>query len=107
MRKTAIFLPSKPIARLYCQLVKEFETLPAYKETSELFAAHGNHVVHYSSHEWSGTWCDICIEQTLMKSVRLSCPLLPGSSWLQSVAPRLSVSNSDMLESSMSLQLTR
>ena len=33
-----------------------------------------------------------------------SCPLLPGSSWLQPVAPRLSVSSSDdMLESNRSL----
>ena len=32
-----------------------------------------------------------------------SCALLSGSSWLQLVAPRLSVSSSDMLESNMSL----
>ncbi|KAF3851192.1 hypothetical protein F7725_012964 [Dissostichus mawsoni] len=57
-------------ARLYCQLMKQLETLPAYKETFESFTAHGNHVVRYSSHDWSGTWCDICIEQTLMKSAK-------------------------------------
>ena len=57
-------------ARLYCQLMKELETLPAYKDTLERLTAHGNHVVRYSSHEWSGTWCDICIEQTLMKAAR-------------------------------------
>ncbi|KAI4804826.1 hypothetical protein KUCAC02_026439, partial [Chaenocephalus aceratus] len=57
-------------ARLYCQLMKQLETLPAYKETFKSFTAHGNHVVRYSSHDWSGTWCDICIEQTLMKSAK-------------------------------------
>ena len=36
-------------ARLYCQLMKELETLPAYKDTLEHFLAHGNHVVRYSS----------------------------------------------------------
>ncbi|KAK5884494.1 hypothetical protein CesoFtcFv8_018309 [Champsocephalus esox] len=57
-------------ARLYCQLMKQLETLPAYKETFESFTAHGNHVVRYSSHDWSGTWYDTCIEQTLMKSAK-------------------------------------
>ena len=54
-------------ARLYCQLMKQLKTSPEYKETYESFTAHGNHVVRYFCHEWSGTWCDICIEQTLMK----------------------------------------
>ena len=57
-------------ARQYCQLMKEFEVFPAYKDTFERFTAHGNHVVRYSSHEWSGTWWDICIEQTLMKAAK-------------------------------------
>lgn len=57
-------------ARLYCQLMKELEKMPTYKDTIEHFTAHGNHVVRYSSHEWSGTWCDICIEQTLMKAAK-------------------------------------
>ncbi|TKS71955.1 hypothetical protein D9C73_006028 [Collichthys lucidus] len=57
-------------ARLYCQLMKQLETLPAYKETFKSFTAHGNHVVYYSSHDWSGTWCDICIEQILMKAAK-------------------------------------
>ena len=55
-------------AQLSCQLMKELKTLPAYKDTLEHFLAHGNHAVRYSSHEWSGTWCDICIEQTLMNA---------------------------------------
>ena len=57
-------------ARLYCQLMKELGTLPTYKNTLEHFTAHRNHVVRYSSHERSGTWCDICIEQTLMKAAK-------------------------------------
>ena len=57
-------------ARLYCQLMKQFETSPVYKEIFENFIAHGNHVVRYSSHDWSGTWCDMCIEQRLMKAAK-------------------------------------
>ena len=57
-------------ARLYCQLMKELETLPAFKDTLEHFLVYGNHVVRYSSHGWSGTWCDICIEQTLMNTAK-------------------------------------
>ena len=48
-------------ARLYCQLMKELQTLPVYKDILQRLTAHGNHVLRYSSHEWSGTWCDICI----------------------------------------------
>ena len=57
-------------ARLSCQLMKELKTLPAYKDTLEYFHDHGNHVECYSSHEWSGTLCDICTEQTLMKAAK-------------------------------------
>ena len=57
-------------ARLYCQLMKQFETSPVYKEIFENFIADGNHVVRYSSHDWSGTWCDMCIEQRLMKAAK-------------------------------------
>ena len=57
-------------ARLYCQLTKQFETSPVYKEIFENFIAHGNHVVRYSSHDWSGTLCDMCIEQRLMKAAK-------------------------------------
>ena len=38
-------------AQLYCQLMKQLETSPEYKETFESFTAHGNHVVRYSCHE--------------------------------------------------------
>ena len=57
-------------AWLYCQLMKLLETLPEYKEIFERCTAHGNHVVRYSCHDWSGTWCDICIEQRLMKAAK-------------------------------------
>ena len=57
-------------ALLYFQLMKELETLPAYQDTLENFTAHGNRVVRYSSHEWSGTCCNTCIEQTLMKAAK-------------------------------------
>lgn len=57
-------------ARLYCQLMKELETLPTYKEIFSGFTVHRNHVVRYSSHEWSGIWSDLCIEQTLMKAAK-------------------------------------
>ena len=55
---------------MYHQLIKGLETVPAYRETLEHFTAHGNHIMRYSSHDWSGTWCDICIEQTLMKAAK-------------------------------------
>lgn len=57
-------------ARLYCQLMKQLESLPKYKQIFERFIVHGNHVVRYSCHDWSGTWCDICIEQRLMKAAK-------------------------------------
>lgn len=41
--------------------------MPEYKE---VFEKYGSHVVRYSGHEWSGTWCDICIEQKLMKAAK-------------------------------------
>ncbi len=41
-------------ARLYCQLMKQLESSAAYKETFDSFTAHGNHVVRYSCHDWSG-----------------------------------------------------
>ena len=53
--------------RLYCQLMKQLENVPSYKDALESFTTHGNRVFRYSCHEWSGTSCDICIEQTLMK----------------------------------------
>ena len=51
-------------AWLYCQLMKQLESSATYKETFDSFTAHGNHVVHYSCHDWSGTLCDICIAKT-------------------------------------------
>ena len=37
--------------RLYCQLMKQLENLPSYKDALESFTAHGKHVVRYSCHE--------------------------------------------------------
>ena len=64
--------------RLYCQLMKQLENLPSYKNALESFTAHGNHVVRFSCHEWSGTWCDICIGQTLMKAAKSEWGLSRG-----------------------------
>ena len=65
---------------LLCYSQELLETLPKYKETFESFTAHayGNHVVYYSCHEWSGTWCDICIEQRLMKAAKSEGTTLHG-----------------------------
>ena len=58
-------------AQLYCQLIKQLESLPDYKEIFENFTAYRNHIVRYSCHDWSGTWCcGICIEQRLMKAAK-------------------------------------
>ena len=47
--------------------MKKYETF-SYNNIFKALPANGNYVVRYSSHEWSGTWYDICIEQTLMKA---------------------------------------
>ncbi|CAB3976920.1 Hypothetical predicted protein [Paramuricea clavata] len=57
-------------ARLYCQLMKQLQATPRFIEIFERFTVYGNHVVRYSCHDWSGTWTDICIEQTLMKAAK-------------------------------------
>jgi len=59
--------------RLYCQLMKQLETEPIYKEIFK-----SNHVVRYSCHDWPGTWCDICIEQTLIKAAKSESGLSRG-----------------------------
>ena len=42
-------------ARLFCQLMKEYEISSSYNKIFKALTAQGNHVVRYSSHEWSGT----------------------------------------------------
>ena len=72
-------------ARLYCQLMEQLETSPG-----------GNHVVRYSCHDWSGTWCDICIEQRLMREAKTKGGLSRGRMrnsvsahrcWVQTLSP--------------------
>ena len=65
-------------ARLYCQMMKEFETDPTYTNAIKNITEDGNHVVRYSDHEWSGTWCDMCIEQKLMKAAKSEGGLIGG-----------------------------
>ena len=51
-------------AQLYCQLMKQLETSKPLKVLQPMGTMLS---VIYSCHEWSGTWCDICIDQRLMK----------------------------------------
>ena len=54
-------------ARLYVQMMLKYgEGSPEPHAVIESFEMTGNHVVRYSSHEWSRIWSDLCIEQTLM-----------------------------------------
>jgi hypothetical protein len=48
------------------QLMKDLETVPAYQDTFGNFTAHENQIVRYSRHDYSSTWCDIGIEQTVI-----------------------------------------
>ena len=55
-------------ARLYVELMLKNEQGSAEQQAIiESFRSSGSHVVRYSSHEWSGIWTDLCIEQTLMR----------------------------------------
>ena len=56
-------------AHIYVQMMKTYEK----GSTEEIaiistFKENGNHVVRYSSNEWSGVLSDLKIEQTLMKN---------------------------------------
>ena len=42
------------------------------------FQQSGSHVVRYSSHEWSGIWSDLCIEQILMRTAKSNGGLSGG-----------------------------
>ena len=44
----------------------------------ESFKSTGSHVVRYSSHECSGIWSDLCIEQTLMRTSKSNGGLSGG-----------------------------
>ena len=54
----------------YSQLIKQLKSSPEYKESFESFTAHEEHFAYYSCHELSGTQCDICTEQKLIKPAR-------------------------------------
>ena len=55
-------------ARLYVQMMLSYEKgSPQESAIVRNFKMHGNHVIRYSSFEWSGIWSDLCIEQTLMR----------------------------------------
>ena len=54
-------------AHLYVQMMKTHEKGSA-EEIAIISSLNGNHVVWYSSNEWSGVWSDLAIEQTLMKN---------------------------------------
>ena len=56
-------------ARLYCQMMLKYEKGSVEQRAIiASFKSTGNHVVRYSSDEWSGIWTDLCIEQTLMRT---------------------------------------
>ena len=56
-------------ALLYVQMMKTHEKGSAEEiAIINSFKENGNHVVTYSSNEWSGVWSDLTIEQTLMKN---------------------------------------
>ena len=55
-------------ARLYSQMMLEYEKDPKFNDTIANYKDCGEHVVRYTDHEWSGIWTDLCIEQTYMRS---------------------------------------
>ena len=56
-------------AHLYVQMMKTYEKGSAEEiATISSFKENGNHVVRYSSNEWSRVWSDLTIEQTMMKN---------------------------------------
>ena len=56
-------------ARLYVQMMKTYEAGSAAEmAVISIFKENRNHVVRYSSNEWSGVWSDLTIEQTLMRN---------------------------------------
>ena len=67
-------------ACLYFQMMKTYE-----KESAgdiaiiSSFKENGNHVVSYSSNEWSSVWSDLTIEQTLMKNWKSEGGISGGS----------------------------
>ena len=83
-------------ARLYCQMMLKYEEGSVEQRAIiESFNSTGSHVVRYSSHEWSGIWRDLCIEQTLMRTSKSNGGLSGGrfrngesahSCWVQTLS---------------------
>ena len=66
-------------ARLYVQMVKIYEKgLVEQIAIISSFKKNGNHVVRYSSNEWSGVWIDLTIEQTLINNSQSEGGILGG-----------------------------
>ena len=61
-------------ARLYVQIMKTYAKGSA-EEIAIIISLkkNGNHVVRYSSNEWSSVWNDLTTEQTLMKNSKSEC----------------------------------
>ena len=55
-------------ARLYLEVMDLM--LPVGSDLHDLFHNHRLHTVRYNESEWAGIWTDLCIEQTLMRSVK-------------------------------------
>ena len=66
-------------ARLYCQMMLKYEKGSVEQRAIiASFKSTGNHVVRYSSDEWSGIRTDLCIEQILMRTSKSNGGLLRG-----------------------------
>ena len=73
-------------AGLYVHIMFKYgEGSPEQQAIIESVKMTGSHVVRYLSHEWSGIWNNLCIEQTLMSSSK-------SKSSIHSYSPRSSSS---------------
>ena len=55
-------------ARLYSQMILDYEKEPEFRDTISNYKDCGENVVRCTDHGWSGNWTDLCIEQTCMRS---------------------------------------
>ena len=83
-------------ARLYVQMMLKYgEGSLEQQAIIESFKMTGIHVARYSSHEWLGVWSNLCIEQTLMRTLKSNGGLSGGCfcngesshrSWVQTLS---------------------